>query len=243
MACMSKNIKDIIKAVMPLKYHHSLMRIKDWLGVFYFTKSYAQEGEDMILRRIFETQETGFYVDVGAHHPKRFSNTYHFYKSGWRGINIDAMPGSMSIFNKIRPRDINLEAAISSKKSGKLTYYAFSESALNSFSKELSLQRDGERGNKIIFTKELETVSLKDILNRYIPQNTQVDFLSVDVEGLEMEVLRSNDWSKYKPRIVLVEQLMTSVEEVERSEIRQFMRDQGYLLYAKTANSVFYLLR
>ena len=84
---------------------------------------------------------------------------------------------------------------------------------------------------------------MKDILNRYIPQNTQVDFLSVDVEGLEMEVLRSNDWSKYKPRIVLVEQLMTSVEEVERSEIRQFMRDQGYLLYAKTANSVFYLLR
>ena len=167
-----------------------------------------------------------------------------FRSSGWRGINIDAMPGSMSIFNKIRPRDINLEAAISSKKSGKLTYYAFSESALNSFSKELSLQRDSENGNnKIIFTKELETVSLREILNRYIPQNTRIDFLSVDVEGLEMEVLRSNDWSKYKPRIVLVEQLMTSVEEVEKSEIRQFMKDQGYLLYAKTANSVFYLLR
>lgn len=241
MAYMSKNIKDIIKAVIPLKYHPALTRMKDWLGIPYFTKSYAQEGEDMILRRIFEKQKKGFYVDVGAHHPKRFSNTYHFYKSGWRGINIDAMPGSMSIFNKVRPRDINLEMAISSKKE-KLVYYAFSDSALNSFSKDLSLRRDREGGNKIVFTKELETVPLKEVLSRYVPQGTQICFLSADVEGMELQVLQSNDWNKYKPKIVLVEQLMTSFEEAERSKIRQFMRDQGYLLYAKTANSVFYLL-
>src|SRR4051794_14772116 len=67
--------------------------------------SYSQEGEDMILRRFFEEHGKGFYVDVGAHHPKRFSNTYSFYKQGWSGINIDAMPGSMARFRRVRPRD------------------------------------------------------------------------------------------------------------------------------------------
>jgi hypothetical protein len=74
--------------------------------------SYAQEGEDMVLRRIFEDQPLGFYVDVGAHHPVRFSTTYFFYRRGCRGINIDATPGSMDAFRRLRPRDINLEVAI-----------------------------------------------------------------------------------------------------------------------------------
>ena len=64
--------------------------------------SWSQEGEDRILYRIFEQQPVGFYVDVGAHHPKRFSNTYFFYRRGWRGINIDAMPGSMKNFEKLK---------------------------------------------------------------------------------------------------------------------------------------------
>ena len=84
----------------------------------------------MILNRFFERKRNGFYVDVGAHHPKRFSNTYTFYKKGWRGVNIDAMPGSMEKFKKIRPRDINLEFAISNKN-GTLVYHMFNEPALN----------------------------------------------------------------------------------------------------------------
>ena len=86
------------------------------MGGGYWLKSYSQEGEDIILARIFGKQQNGFYVDVGAHHPYRFSNTYFFYKRGWKGINIDAMPGSMKIFNKYRPRDKNIEAGISDTK-------------------------------------------------------------------------------------------------------------------------------
>ena len=97
----------------------------------------------MIMRRLFENQQTGFYIDVGAHHPKRFSNTYFFYKMGWQGINIDAMPGSMEIFRRQRPRDINIEKPISNCGQVGLTYYAFNEPALNGFSKELSDERNG----------------------------------------------------------------------------------------------------
>lgn len=95
----------------------------------------------MVLRRFFEQKKKGFYVDIGAHHPKRFSNTYYFYRIGWSGINIDAMPGSMRLFEKWRPRDVNLEVGVSANESV-LEYFVFNEPALNGFSRELSLSRD-----------------------------------------------------------------------------------------------------
>src|SRR5690349_18351333 len=85
--------------------------LKDWLGL-HWRRSYSQEGEDMVLRRVFEHKAHGFYVDVGAHHPMRFSNTYFFYRRGWRGINIDARPGSKREFDRARPRDINVECGV-----------------------------------------------------------------------------------------------------------------------------------
>ena len=92
-----------------------LLRIKEY---FDYKKSYAQDGEDVALAAFYDTQKgyKGFYVDIGAHHPKRFSNTYFFYKKGWSGINIDAMPGSMHGFRLLRTRDINLEMGISREK-------------------------------------------------------------------------------------------------------------------------------
>ena len=95
-------------------------------------RCYGQDGEDLILNRLLDGQMQGFYVDVGAHHPIRFSNTYLFYERGWTGINIDAMPGSMKKFRKLRPRDINVECGVASS-SGKLTFHRFNEPALNTF--------------------------------------------------------------------------------------------------------------
>lgn len=105
-------LKKILKAILPMKLRKKLTIFNNLYITRFHIKSYSQEGEDMILHRIFERQCKGFYVDIGAHHPFRFSNTYLFYKRGWSGINIDAMPGSMNIFNKFRNRDINLEYGI-----------------------------------------------------------------------------------------------------------------------------------
>ena len=142
-------MKNIIKKLIIKFTPHKLTNIYYNNLLKYASLSYSQEGEDMILKRIFNEKKNGFYIDVGAHHPKRFSNTHYFYLKGWRGINIDAMPSSMKLFNKQRPKDINLEIAISDKKEV-LTYYGFNESALNSFSKEISNQRDGLNDYKII---------------------------------------------------------------------------------------------
>lgn len=203
--------------------------------------SYSQEGEDMILSRFFEHQIKGFYVDIGAHHPQRFSNTYKFYLQGWRGINIDAMPGSMKIFNQLRPNDINLEISISDQHES-LTYYSFNEPALNGFCPAISDKRDGFKGYKIIEKYVIQTYTLSEILDKYLPPNQKIDFLTVDVEGLDLKVLASNNWERYRPKLVLVEDLHTSLlSSFDESKLGLFMYEQGYKVYAKSVNTMFFL--
>ena len=229
-------IKKIIKFVFPEKV---IAILKDYFN-HYAVESYSQEGEDMILRRMFEKQQKGFYVDVGAHHPKRFSNTYFFYKKGWNGINIDAMPGSMKPFYKFRPRDINIEKPVSDKKQV-LTYYAFNEPALNGFSKELSQKRDALKDYHIKFTQNIETATLEEILDSNLPKNQVIDFLSIDVEGLDFMVLKSMNFDKYKPNIILIEILESSLADIEKNEIASYLKKQDYLVYAKAVNTVFFM--
>lgn len=206
----------------------------------YVVKAYSQEGEDLVLNRLFEGQKEGFYVDIGAHHPKRFSNTYFFYKKGWRGINLDAMPGSMKEFNKVRSRDINLEIPVSSKTQT-LTYYSFEETAYNGFSKELSEERINN-GIKLNFKKDIQTETLSNILDKHLPENVNIDFMSIDVEGLDLDVLKSNNWDKYKPKIVLIETYGSSLESALSSDINQFLKQHGYLAVAKTVNTCVFKL-
>jgi len=233
-------IKGFIKKIIPRKYLKLIIKLKKLIIDIYAIKSYSQEGEDIILRRIFEKQKTGFYVDVGAHHPKRFSNTYYFYKKGWRGINIDAMPGSMILFRKMRPRDINLEIAISNKKR-ELTYYMFNETALNTFTKSLAKKRDGKEKYKVCKEIKIKTLTLEEVLNNYLLKNMEIDFLSIDVEGLDFQVLRSNNWYKYKPKVILIEDLDFSFNNIKNSNIYKFLIDKDYQLLAKTFNTLIFI--
>jgi FkbM family methyltransferase len=233
-------MKKMIKALLPTKAIETLREIKNDYFDGYSIKSYSQEGEDMILRRIFEKQKVGFYVDVGAHHPFRFSNTYHFYKQGWRGINIDAMPRSMESFKRFRSRDINLEMPIGNGDQV-LTYFAFNEPALNGFSEKLSRERHGKDGYFIRQEIELKISKLSSVLDKYLPQSVKIDFLSIDVEGLDFDILQSNDWMKYKPKCILVEILASSLHEIENKEIAIFLKKYGYIVFAKAMNTVFFV--
>lgn len=234
-------IKNFLKKIVPNKLIDEYWKIINLYFDRYARKSYSQEGEDLILKRIFEGKENGFYVDVGAHHPLRFSNTYIFYKLGWRGINIDAMPKSMVYFDKIRPNDINIETPVSDRQQT-LTYYAFNEPALNGFSEKLSIERNKKDGYKIIFRKEMVTKTLAQVLDQYLPKSQTINFLTIDVEGLDFSVLKSNDWEKYTPEVVLVEILGSSLEDINASEITSFMKKKGYIIFAKTYHTVFFKL-
>jgi FkbM family methyltransferase len=216
-------------------------RLNDALPTFGLRQeSYAQEGEDLVLARIFATKIDGFYVDVGAHHPIRFSNTYLLYRRGWRGINIDATPHSMDEFNRVRPRDINIECLVSSDESSQ-TFYMLNEPALNTVSADLAHQRGQEDSHyRVTGSVLLKSRRLASILDERLPPTQAIDVLNVDVEGLDLDVLRSNDWARYRPMLVLVELLATNGANLERHEITQFLRDQGYEMTSKFFNTVLF---
>lgn len=190
--------------------------------------SFSQMGEDRILQMIFPNKNNGFYVDVGAYHPKRYSNTYLFYLKGWQGINIDTTPGSMKLFNTLRPRDINLEIAIASKAT-EVRYNLFNEPALNTFSKDM-LKRNSTLDHKVIETKNMQTQTLHQVFGKHLPKKQRIDFLSIDVEGLDYDVLISNNWEKFRPQVVLIEDVNFSLEKPQNSKIYTFLRKKRYAL-------------
>lgn len=229
-------MNNIVEIVMSRFKKRKLLRKNSRL-------SFAQEGEDLVLYRIFAALEVnnGFYVDVGAHHPFRFSNTYFFYQRGWRGINIEARPGSMRLFDLYRSEDINLEIGISDREE-LLTYYLFNESALNGFSPTVSAERDGKGEYRIIDHKQIPTKTLAGVLDAYLPTGTNIDFLSIDVEGMDFQVLQSNDWNRYRPRVVLVEDLdLKFLDASLDSPVVNYLRSHGYRLFAKTFYTLFFL--
>jgi FkbM family methyltransferase len=150
----------------------------------------------------------------------------------------------MSLFKRIRPRDVNLELAIS-ESAEVLTFYAFSEPGLSGFSKALSEERDGQFDySKLMFKKEMQTHTLARVLDEHLPPGQKIDFLNVDVEGLDLQVLRSNNWDKYRPSVILAEDLnVRTLDQVADSEVARFLRDQGYTPLAKTFRTLIFVAR
>lgn len=199
---------------------------------------YSQEGEDLFLDRLLHSQKNGFFVDIGAHHPKRFSNTYLLYRRGWRGINIDATPGSMEAFKQIRSNDLNLELAIGPSKEP-IEFTIFFEGALNTFDQSLA-QQYSELGYKVKEKIVLIPHNISDVLDEYLVQDLEIDLLSIDLEGLDFLVLRSWDWEKHKPKIIIVEIFIQNIKDLYENELTQFLESLGYNPIGKLWNSVIF---
>ncbi|MGO9359095.1 MAG: FkbM family methyltransferase [Xanthobacteraceae bacterium] len=193
----------------------------------------------MVLRRLFERQTSGFYVDVGAHHPFRFSNTCYFHRRGWRGINIDPNTDAIEAFRRTRPSDINLCVGVAGTP-GDLTFHFFNEPALNTFDADLARERALLPGYRVIQTRSVPVRRLDDLLSEHLPQGQTIDFLSIDVEGLDLAVLRSNDWTRFRPTVLLVEAHERTVAAAENEPVHHFVTEAGYGMIAKTLNTLIY---
>lgn len=223
-------MKNILVAMYDI-----LIEIKRFLLGQYGKKHYSLEGEDIILNNLLPSKR-GFYIDIGAHHPLRFSNTYLLYKRGWKGINIDALPGSMKLFELYRSRDLNLEIGIGAHRAV-LDYYQFDEPAVNTFSEKLA-KENVKQGYTRVRKTRVRVFPLKDILKQY--RVKKIDVLTIDVEGLDLEVLKSNNWSLYRPQVVIVEDAGFKFENIHMSKIYKYMQNNGYHLVAVTGNSTIY---
>jgi FkbM family methyltransferase len=163
--------------------------------------SYAQDAEDVMLQRAFPRDHQGFYIDAGASDPVKFSVTKHFYDQGWRGINIEPVPSVWKRLRDQRPRDINLNLALSDRE-GRLDFYEVaSESTWSTFSAELA-EAYRTRGLEIR-RHEIPVTRLAQICEQHA--EAPIDILKIDVEGHELEVISGGDWRRWRPRVVLVE--------------------------------------
>jgi len=203
---------------------------------------YGQEAEDAVLCALIENAlaRQGLFVDVGAHHPQKFSNTYKFYQAGWRGINIDPTPGCMIKFNELRPEDTNLEIGVS-EKTGERSFYCYNEPALNGIDND---RREEFAGSQYKLEKiiRVKTMPLSDILSAHGVELRFPNFLSIDVEGLEMEVLLSNQWEQYLFQWIMVEQRSEDMTTINQTRPWLFLSTKGYKAVAYTGRTVIYKL-
>ncbi|HEY3717555.1 MAG TPA: FkbM family methyltransferase [Jatrophihabitantaceae bacterium] len=164
--------------------------------------SYAQNAEDVVLDRAFRDQAGGFYVDVGANDPTHDSVTRHFYDQGWTGVNIEPQASYFEALQTARPKDVNLNVGIGAQP-GTLDFYLVpGAKAMSTFSPDHAklVQEMGYRTERLT----IEVRTLNDVFAEHVGER-QVDFLKVDVEGFEDAVLDDFDWSRWRPRAVLVE--------------------------------------
>lgn len=195
----------------------------------------------MVLLRYVGEKTEGFFIDIGAHHPLRFSNTAAFYLNGWRGLNIDADQKLIELFAQYRPLDINVTAGVGSNERVE-TLYIFNEPALNTFDNKLAQERvDVTEEYKIVEQRRVRIRTLANILNEQLPLGTHIDFMSIDVEGRDYDVLTSNDWNRYRPDYLLVEVSdVHNLLDVEKCKTTRFLKSNGYEPIAKTLLTVVY---
>lgn len=162
--------------------------------------SYAQNREDVVLARVLAGVERGFYVDVGASDPVVRSVTRHFYERGWRGVNLEPVARFHKMLVDDRPGDVNLCVALG-RGPGSLTFYEFEAEGISTLSREnadhfVALGYACAR-------REVEVTTLAAVCAAHCPG--PIDFLKIDVEGWEREVIEGGDWARFRPRVVVVE--------------------------------------
>lgn len=198
--------------------------------------SFSQEGEDMIIDELLEYRKNGFYVDLGAHHPIHLSNTHKFYVRGWRGLNVDAMPGSMESFRRYRERDINIEAGISDT-SGNLTFYEFDEPAVNTLD-DSEAEEKIKKGYTLIKKENIKVYNVMELLDKYVPLDVSIDMMDIDIEGLDVRIVAAIDWDKYHPSIVMIEK--SEEDRKSAHATNEVLVNAGYELVASTSRTAIY---
>lgn len=164
--------------------------------------SFAQNAEDVLLRRLFPDARQGFYVDIGASHPIRHSVTKHFYDRGWRGVNVEPVPTSFAELAADRTRDLNLNLAVSDH-AGRMVLHE-PPASLGMATLSLPFAAGLVQHGFEYLRRDVEVTTLADLCADHVG-STQIDFLKIDVEGHEREVIAAADWRRWRPRAVVIE--------------------------------------
>ena len=207
--------------------------------IFFPKKSYSIFGEDIFLDEYFKKQKKGFYIDVGCYHPLSGSNTYLLYKRGWRGLNFDISQFSIELFKFFRKKDKNIWCGISNKKGTKKIFYRKKINMLNTLDKHVAKIHFKNGFN----TAVVEVNTLNNFLKKFYKPKIKIDLLKIDVEGEELNVLKSLNFKDYKPKIISVEihnqieMYQDNLKYFKTNKIYKFLISKKYKLIWKNRYS------
>ncbi len=201
---------------------------------FKFLNNGSQFQEDKFILNKFPKSHKGIYLDIGSFHPTRHNNTYLLYKSGWQGINIDLNSLSIDLFNFFRPRDININAAISDQDSETKLYFIGDLNTQNTLDEnQLNFLRNHHNIKEHeIKEKKIKTVKINSILNKYNYKN--IDFLNIDVEGYELNILKTIEFDKINIKFLCVEMINHNDHSIENGrKIHALLKENKYEMIKK----------
>ena len=179
------------------------------------------EEEDLIILNYFKDINDGYYVDVGCYHPVHLSNTFLLHKKGWNGVNIDISEYTIDLFNYLRPRDTNINTAVTNFDGSTKFYYQKKLSQLSSIKKNTATKRMQGK----IDEKDIKAYKLSTILNNTKYRHKKINFLNIDAEDSDFDVLCSIDFKIYRPDMICVEIIE---EDIFESNIYRFLNELNY---------------
>jgi len=203
--------------------------------------SYAQVGEDIIVEYLLYSVGIRFptYLEIGTNHPKIGNNTYKFYRKGCRGVLVEADPSLIPLIKRMRPRDKTLNVGVGEQGGKSSPFFVFTQSAINTFdAKEAKIRQDA--GEKLKQVVDIPIQTINSIISEHF--QTTPDFLSLDIEGLDLAVLKTLDVQAFPIPVICVETCLFSQTHIKDTdtEIISFMESIGYFVYASTyINTIF----
>jgi len=223
-------VKNRIKSSRLAKYYY--FGLSAYLSMNPKIKFYSQCNEDKLMLK-YLPEKIGTYIDVGAGQPVRGSNTYYFYKKGWTGHLFEPIQSNINLLNFFRKRDLKYRKLIGEINS-KSEFYEFVPTEYSTTIKSIAedLMAQGKKLRKVY---ELESIRLSDTNIELSP--LEPSFISIDVEGADLQVLNSIDWSRIKPRVVCIEE----ASETKSILIKEKLKLEGYLLVENSEISKIYL--
>ena len=205
-----------------------------------YLKNGSQLGEEKIILDLFDNNFKGKFVDLGCFHPTRHNNTFELYKKGWRGINVDLNPFTIELFNFFRPKDININTAISNKNEEVELYYINEFNTQNTLDKNHLefLKSHHNVPQKQIIKQKIYTEKLENILNKY--NFKKIDFLNIDIEGHELKILENFDFGNTYVKTICVEMIDHNEKSKEKNhKIKQILNKNFYLLKQLDINYIY----
>ncbi len=202
-------------------------------------KQYSQWGEDLMIKNFFQNKKKGFYLDIGCFHPYMYSNTCLLFKEGWSGVNIDINQTSIDLFNIVRPNDINLCTTINENKKEFTMYYDDPFSPVNTLDKIFykSLKKSFFKNKKTLL---IQSKTMKEIIEISKIEN-EIDFINIDVEGLDYEILRQIDLLKFKVKLISIETHNVDGSAAKNYElITDLLKKNNFSIYKRIGPSTLY---